>query len=48
MKQFIPLIIVFCIYTCFANAQDSTLEHLPKKYLSQLEYKYRHFKKIPG
>ncbi|GAA3946675.1 hypothetical protein [Chitinophaga oryziterrae] len=43
MKQFIPLIIVLCICSNLANAQDSTLEHLPKKYLSQVEHKSRRF-----
>jgi hypothetical protein len=43
MKLLIPLIIVLCICSNLANAQDSTLEHLPKKYLSQVEHKSRRF-----
>src|SRR5438045_4034408 len=43
MNLFIPLIILLCIFCGPATAQDSTLEHLSKKYLSHLQHQSRRF-----
>jgi hypothetical protein len=43
LKRDIPLIVLFCIYHCSVNSQDSTLKQLPKKYLSDLQCKSNRF-----
>ena len=43
MKQFILLIGLLCICYCLASAQDSTIQQLPEKYLSDLRRKSNKF-----